>query len=192
MEAVPCTRIHFVYLELFSLVEVALFSGSRAIQGKPFILVETTPFNGNRCFWQKSFYLVGIFLSGSHFVYLNSSLLLEAIPFNRSCYCQWKLFRLFGAVFLVAVIPFSGSHFVYLEPRFLVEVVSRSHFLQWKSQPFFSGNDFFFWACFILVESIPLNENYHFQWKFLIEGFYFTAFVDYFSCNDPQLLEKVV
>ena len=140
MEAVPFTRIHFVYLELFSLVEVALFSGSRAIQGKPFILVETTPFNGNRCFWQKSFYLVGIFLSGSHFVYLNSSLLLEAIPFNRKMLLlveavsfiwsrffsgshsfQWKPFRLFGAAF------FSGSR---KQKSFLiVEIIA---VLQWK------------------------------------------------------------
>ena len=31
MKAVPFTEIHFVYVELLFLVEVALFSGSRAL-----------------------------------------------------------------------------------------------------------------------------------------------------------------
>lgn len=39
---------------------------------------------------------------------------------------------------------------------------------------------------------IPLNGNYHFQWKFLIKEFCFMAFVNFFSCNDPQYFDEVV
>ena len=33
-----------------------------------------------------------------------------------------------------------------------------------------------------------LSHKNHFLWKFLIEGFYFTVFVSFFSCNDPRKL----
>ena len=47
---------------------------------------------------------MGISLSGNHFVYLKSFLLVEA-------------------ALLIESVPVSGSHFVYLELFFLVEVV---------------------------------------------------------------------
>ena len=35
-------------------------------------------------------------------------------------------------------------------------------------------------------------ETVTFSGRFLIEGFCFTGFVNFLSCNDPQFLEEVV
>ena len=68
---------------------------------------------------------------------------------------------------------------------------NRSCSSQWKSIRLsqvvpFSGIHFFQWKLFLFVEEFPFSgeyffkRKYHFQWKFLIEGFYFTAFVSFF------------
>ena len=176
-----------------------------------FILVEAILSSGNRSFWWKSFHLVGIFLSGSHFSYLKSSLLMKAIPFNRSCSCQWlvevisfiwnrsfqwKSFHLVEAAF------FSGNH----KPFYLVETVllDRSHSFQWKSfllveaypfnrSCFSQWKLFHYLKSFLLVEAIPFSGSHFFQWKAIsFISFLWSFFLEFFSCNDPRFLEEVV
>ena len=166
-------------------METVSFGGSHSIQWeffqwKPFCLFKVFPFRG----------------------------IVEAIPFNRSCSCQWKPFRFSVEVvsrshslewkpfLLVEAYPFNGSRssqwtsvclseVVSLRGiGFLVEVLGRSHSLEWK--PFllvkacpFNG------SCSSQWKSIRLSEVVPFQWKplFLVEinHFYFFSHQTAFS-----------
>ena len=120
---------HFVHLKLFLLVKANPFNGNCSYYWNPFRLFRVVLFSGSCSFQWKQCYIVGISLSGSHFAYLKSPLSVVAIPFNISCSCQWKPFRLFGAVF-------QWKSFLLVEAAFFSESRKQKPFLLLEAYPF--------------------------------------------------------